>query len=137
MLKVTDAYEFVHRKITRNKVLMEIYKLYEDLLECEIILKSELQSFYKNQQNELRLMNDIELLQTTEYTLERESKINSMMPHIGIFKLSQASIDIKHKIVDIKNMINEKRNIMNNIQELIPIEGIATNYQLSLLKKVI
>ena len=135
MLKVTDAYEFVHRKITRNKVLMEIYKLYEDLLECEIILKSELQSFYKNQQNELRLMNDIELLQTTEYTLERESKINSMMPNIGIFKLSPASIDIKHKIVDIKNMINEKINIMNNIQELIPIEGVATNYQLSLLKK--
>ena len=135
MLKVTDAYEFVHRKITRNKVLMEIYKLYEDLLECEIILKSELQSFYKNQQNELRLMNDIELLQTTEYTLERENTINNMTPSIGIFKLSPASIDIKHKIVDIKNMINEKINIMNNIQELIPIEGVATNYQLSLLKK--
>jgi|688.fasta_scaffold463860_1 hypothetical protein len=135
MLKVTDAYEFVHRKITRNKVLMEIYKLYEDLLECEIILKSELQSFYKNQQNELRLMNDIELLQTTEYTLERENTINNIMPTIGIFKLSSSSIDIKHKIVDIKNMINEKINIMNNIQELIPIEGIATNYQLSLLKK--
>ena len=41
MLKVTDAYEIVHRKITRNKVLMEIYKLYEELLGCEIILKNE------------------------------------------------------------------------------------------------
>ena len=135
MLKVTDAYEIVHRKITRNKVLMEIYKLYDELLGCEIILKSEMQSFYKNQQNELCLMNNIELLQTIEYTLERENKINNMMPNIGIFKLSPNSINIKHKIVNIKNMINEKKNIMNNIQELIPIEGVATNYQLSLLKK--
>ena len=135
MLKVTDAYEIVHRKITRNKILMEIYKLYEELLGCEIILKSEMQSFYKHQQNKLCLMNDIELLQTTEYTLERENIINNMMPNIGIFKPSQVVIDIKLKIFDIKNMINEKINIMNNIQELIPIEGVATNYQLSLLKK--
>lgn len=134
MLKVTDAYEIVHRKITRNKVLMEIYKLYEELLGCEIILKNEMQSFYKHQQNELCLMNDIELLQTTEYTLERENIINNMMPTIGIFKPSPALIEIKLKIVDIKNMINEKKNIMNNIQELIPIKGIATNYQLSLSK---
>ena len=134
MLKVSDAYEIVHRKITRNKVLMEIYKLYEELLGCEIILKNEMQSFYKHQQNELCLMNDIELLQTTEYTLERENIINNMMPTIGIFKPSTALIEIKHKIVDIKNMINEKKNIMNNIQELIPIKGIATNYQLSLSK---
>ena len=134
MLKVTDAYEIVHRKITRNKILMEIYKLYDELLGCEIILKNEMQSFYKHQQNELCLMNDIELLQTTEYTLERENIINNMMPTIGIFKLSPALIEIKLKIVDIKNMINERINIMNNIQELIPIKGIATNYQLSLSK---
>ena len=134
MLKVTDAYEVVHRKITRNKVLMEIYKLYDELLGCEIILKNEMQSFYKHQQNELCLMNDIELLQTTEYTLERENIINNMMPTIGIFKLSPPLIEIKLKIVDIKNMINERINIMNNIQELIPIKGIATNYQLSLSK---
>ena len=59
MLKSTDAYEFVHMKITRNKILIEIFKLYDELLGFEIIFKNELQSFYKKQQSDIHLMNEI------------------------------------------------------------------------------
>ena len=130
MLKSTDAYEFVHRKITRNKILIEIFKLYDELLGFEIIFKNELQSFYKKQQSDIHLMNEIEMLQTAEYTLDRETIINNMTSNIGIFKLTGTSLEIKNKIIEIKNMITEKVNVMNNIQLLIPIDGIATNYHI-------
>ena len=36
MFKITDAHDFVQKKITRNNVLMEIFKLYDEMLENEI-----------------------------------------------------------------------------------------------------
>jgi hypothetical protein len=129
MFTVTDVHEIIHKKITRNNVLKEIFILYEELLDHEILLKRNVQEFYQKQQTDVSIMNAIELLQTREYTLERQDSVNTIMETIGIFTPSSSLLEIKAKIKEIKNMINEKVIVMNNIQSLIPIEGIATNYK--------
>jgi len=128
MFKITDAYDFVQKKITRNNVLMEIFKSYEEMLNYEIKVKQELQAFYKNQQDMVVEINDIEILQTTEYTSERQEQINILMTDIGVFKPSTEILNMIEKIKEIKNGIKDKSDIINHIQSLIPKEGIATNY---------
>ena len=49
MLKVSDAYEFENKKITRNKLIMEIFELSEKILDYEIKAKEEIKKFYRTQ----------------------------------------------------------------------------------------
>lgn len=128
MFKITDAYDFVQKKITRNNVLMEIFKSYDEMLNCEIKVKQELQAFYKHQQDIVVEINDIEILQTTEYTSLRQEQINILMTDIGVFKPSTEILNMIEKIKEIKNGIKDKSDIINHIQSLIPKGGIATNY---------
>jgi len=128
MFKITDAHDFVQKKITRNNVLMEIFKSYGEMLNCEIKVKQELHAFYKHQQDVVVEINDIEILQTSEYTSVRQEQINILMADIGVFKPSTEILNMIEKIKEIKNGIKDKSDIINHIQSLIPKEGIATNY---------
>ena len=128
MFKITDAHDFVQKKITRNNVLMEIFKSYDEMLNYEIKVKQELQSFYKHQQDVVVEINDIEILQATEYASVRQEQINILMADIGVFKPSTEILNMIEKIKEIKNGIKDKSDIINHIQSLIPKEGIATNY---------
>ena len=62
MIKISDACEFVQKKINRNNVLMEIFKLSENILEKEIFLKNDIKKFYQEQIVTVKIINDIEEL---------------------------------------------------------------------------
>jgi len=128
MFKITDAYESVQKKITRNNMLMDVFKSYEEMIKYEIKVKYELQIFYKQQQSVIVKINDIELLQLTEYTTTRQNQINNLMDNIGVFKPSTKILKMIEKIKEIKINIKEKCVIINQIQLLIPNGCIVNNY---------
>jgi hypothetical protein len=128
MFKITNVHDFIQKKIARNNMVIEIFKSYEEILNCEIKVKKNKQEFYENQQSLVAEINDIEILQLTEYTVARQNQINILMEEIGGFKPSAEIINIIEKIKEIKNNIKYKSKIINHIQTLIPNEGIATNY---------
>lgn len=131
MFKITDAHDFVQKKITRNNVLMETFKLYDQMVGYEIEVKHQLQSFYKSQQDVLVEINNVESLQSREYTAERQEQIGVLMSDIGVFKPSTETQNMIEKIKEIKNDIKNKAEIINHIQTLIPKHGIATNYTIT------
>jgi hypothetical protein len=127
MIKISDACEFVNKKITRNKILIESYQLHKQRLEYEILLKKELINFYNDQQLIISNMNDIEFLQTQEYTVERQDTVNEITDNLGN-NTNPKIQELKDKINDIKKLIIEKILVIKNIENLIPNEGTAINY---------
>ena len=131
MLKVSDAYEFENKKITRNKLIMEIFELSEKILDYEIKAKEEIKKFYRTQKATLSTINNIEMLQANEYTIEREEQTKFLMEQIGAYKPPQYIVDLSKEADLHKATMEQKTAIVNQIQELIPKTGIATNYKVS------
>jgi hypothetical protein len=130
MIKISDACEFVQKKINRNNVLMEIFKLSENILEKEIYLKNDIKKFYHEQIANVKIINNIEVLQMAEYTEQRQDEINYHMKNIGTYKISDKIQIIMKEISDIKNDIKFKSDLIQSIQTEIPKSGTATNYKL-------
>jgi hypothetical protein len=123
MIKLTDAYDFVKKKIARNSILIEIYKLRGELSEYEILLKKEHHLFYK-----ILEINEIELKQSREYTKEREMQVIDLINEIGIFKPNADTKILIKKVKNTKAEIASKIDTVNYIQTQIPKSGTVTNY---------
>ena len=65
-------------------------------------------------------------MQTQEYSVDRQNVIHSMIENINSVNKEY----IINEIVELKKKLNEKTIMMKHIQELIPKEGIATNYRI-------
>jgi hypothetical protein len=128
MIKLTDAYDFVKKKIARNSILIEIYKLRGELSEYEILLKKEHHLFYKIQQSKMLEINEIELKQSREYTKEREMQVIDLINEIGIFKPNADTKILIKKVKNTKAEIASKIDTVNYIQTQIPKSGTVTNY---------
>jgi hypothetical protein len=127
MLKFTDVSTMVEKKISRNIIMAEIFTLCQELANSEIKMHEIVKEYYGNQKNLLKQINEIEQLQCSEYCVNRQEQIGKMMQSIGNLKLLKVS-DIITEITGIKEKIKNKTHIMKQIQDLIPKEGIATNY---------
>ena len=127
MLKFTDVNEMVQKKISRNKIMYEIFELCQKVSSIEIIIREKINVYYDDQKQLLDSINKIELLQCNEYKKEREEKINDMMKLVG--DISLLNIDEFNKERDeLKEQIKYKTLDLKQLQELIPKEGVATNY---------
>lgn len=129
MIKISDAHDFVQKKITRNKLLMEIFQGYGKMLENEIRIKTHAKDFYLAQSAILIKVNEIELLQSSEYTVEREKEIAQLIENIGIYEIPEESKQLTEETNTIKTDIKYKSETIQYLQTLIPKEGIATNYK--------
>lgn len=128
MIKISTANEFIQKKITRNNVLINMFKAREEMVGHEITVKRKLQEFYMNQQSILLEMNDIETIQSTDYMVSRHEQTNSMMKSVGVFKPTAETLVIINRIKTLRAEIKESIEIVNNIQALIPNTGVVTNY---------
>lgn len=127
MLKFTDVNVMIQKKISRNKIMYEIFDLCQKINSIEITIKEKIITHYDAQKQLLDSINKIELLQCNEYKKEREEKINDMMKLVG--DISLLDIDEFNKERDeLKEQIKYKKLDLNQLQELIPKEGVATNY---------
>jgi len=130
MFKFTDAAQMGQKKITRNNNMYETIDLWQKLIDIEIIVKERIKAHYENQKNVLKSINEIETLQCSEYTADRQDTINELMKSVGNIKLLDIS-DLNEQSKLIKEQINHKTTIINQLQELIPKKGIATNYSIN------
>ena len=129
-MNLSDAFEFENKKITRNKLLIEIFELSESILDNEIAAKEDIKLFYKDQKLILSTINHIELLQSREYSLPREEQTTFLMTKIGEYKPSQLIIDLGKKSMLAKASMDHKTSIITQIQDLIPKTGVVTNYNI-------
>jgi hypothetical protein len=127
MFKFTDASTMVNKKITRNNIMLEVFNLCRNITEKDIELKQKVINFYIEQEKTIKKVNEIEQCQTQEYTIERQLLIQTMMKNIGDTSLIDPT-DIIDEINVLKNKIKEKTSLMKQVQNLIPNEGVATNY---------
>ena len=62
---------------------------------------------------------------------ESEEQTKFLMGQIGEYKPSQRIIDLSKEAETHKENIKEKTHVINQIQELIPDSGVATNYKVN------
>ena len=132
MLNISEAYEFEQKKIERNNMLIKIFSLSEAVLSFEIESKKELRKFYKGQRGILREINKIELLQSKEYTIQRQHQIDDMLKQIGAYTPSKYITEILERSNSCKKSIIEKNEEIKQIQEGIPQNGTVVNYKIKL-----
>ena len=127
MIKFNDVSQMIHKKISRNNVICEIFQLSKDMNDIQIQIKEYQKTSYDEKIKLLLAVNDIELLQSTEYTIERQQQISNLMDQVKC----NPNIDIfLSNIKTIQTIINEKTIISTQYQNLIPKNGIVTNYKL-------
>ena len=134
MIKFTDANTMVNKKITRNNIMSEIFNLCRLVTEKDIEIKQKVINFYIEQEKIIKKVNDIEQCQSQEYTIERQLIIQTMMENVGNTSLIN-TIDIINEIIVLKKKIKEKTLLMKQVQNLIPNEGVATNYTVRTIDK--
>ena len=127
MIKYSNIAPIIQHKIARNKTMYEIYELSQEIIDIQIEIKNQHKLFYEENKKTLLLINDIEELQTQEYTEQRQESITSLM---GLVCSKPDDTYMNEKIIKIKETIKEKKLIMDKYQELIPTKGIATNYKI-------
>jgi hypothetical protein len=130
MLSLSDAREFVSKKLTRNDNLIELFKLYDQILDEEIKIKCDLKKFYAGEIEELVKINRVEKLQLNEYDIIRQNIVNTEMKNLGIYIKTDNVRQCQKKIKSIKSEIIYRASVINNIQELIPDTGVVTNYKI-------
>jgi hypothetical protein len=127
MFKFSDAAGMVQQKISRNNILYDIFDLCQKVSDYEIKKMGNIKQYYEEQKQILKKINDVEILQSTEYTEARQTLIQEMMNSIGDPYIINMD-EINNHIKDLKEQIDEKILVMKHIQTLIPKTGIATNY---------
>ena len=127
MIKYSNVAPIIHHKIARNKTMYEIYELSQEIIDIQIEIKNQHKLFYEENKKTLLLINDIEELQTQEYTEQRQESITSLM---GLICSKPDDTYLNEKIIKINESIKEKTIIIDKYQKLIPNKGIATNYKI-------
>jgi hypothetical protein len=107
--------------------MVSVFNLCKNVAEKDIELKKKVINFYIEQEKTIKKVNEIEQYQIHEYTIERQILIQTMMKNIGDTSLIDVT-DIIGEINILKNKIKENTSLMRQVQNLIPSDGIATNY---------
>ena len=137
MFKFLDNESMIRKKITRNNIIIDLYRLYKELNDEEIKGKQLINDFYLSEITKVQEINEIELKQLTDYTKEREDKSNELINELnnGLDNgLNNTNIEIvsipkiREKIETIKNEIRYKNDVLHYIQSLIPTEGEMNQY---------
>ena len=127
MFKFTDAAGMVQNKIQRNNIMCDVFDLCQKMSDCEIKRREKIKQYYEEQKHLLKTINDIEILQSTEYTESRQTIIGEMMDSIGDTHLIDMD-EITTYMKDLRDQIDNKLVAIKHIQTLIPQKGVATNY---------
>lgn len=127
MFKFSDAAGITQTKISRNNILCDIFDLCQKVSDCDIKKREKIKQYYEEQKQTLKKINDVEILQSTEYTEARQTLIQEMMNSIGDSHSINMD-EINNNMKELREQIDEKISIMKHLQTLIPQKGIATNY---------
>jgi hypothetical protein len=132
MIKCTDVFTMVHQKISRNKSVIAIHELKIEQINMLVEMNDKIKNHHNKTIEVYKKINEIEILQSVEYTIEREKKIDNL--HISIHANKfQKEVDVgyKEKIQNIKELIKYHSDIITYLHEQIPKTGIATNYNIN------
>jgi hypothetical protein len=127
---MSDGYQLAQKKISRNKLLINVFNDYNKLLNIEIEMKQNIKEFYETQQVLLMQVNELEEKQAVEFTSERRNEINNIMKTIGLYKEPQEILDLMKTAPEIKKQIDHNSDTIIRLQELIPESGLVTNYSI-------
>jgi hypothetical protein len=132
MLKYTDAYTMIHQKISRNKSVIAIHELKIEQVNMVIEMQEKIKKHHKNTIVVYKEINEIELLQTVQYTIEQEKKVNEL--RISTYDNQiQEEIDgaYRNNMQRIKDLIEYHLEVIQYLSEKIPKSGIANNYNIT------
>lgn len=128
MFPIFSSADFVHKKITRNDNVIELFKLYGKILDEEIKIKQDLKKFYDGEINRVERLNRLEREQLTQYTLERQNDINAATGDIGVYTKTSAVQDSLNRIETLKGEVEHSVDVVKRIQAFIPETGSVINY---------
>lgn len=131
MIKISDGYQLCQKKISRNKLLIDVFDDYQKLLDIEIAMKTDIKKFYYNQKELVLKANELEEAQSIEFTSERSDEIDQIMSRIGIYKVSHEITELIALAPDIKTNITHNAKTIEQLQELIPESRVITNYSIA------
>jgi hypothetical protein len=129
MLKYTDVYTMIQQKISRNKSIIAIHELKIEQVNMVVDMQEKIKNHYQNTIAVCKEINEIELLQTVEYTVEHEKKITDL--HMSVYSDQiQEEIDgtYRNDMQRIKDLIEYHLEVVKYLSNKIPKSGIATNY---------
>jgi hypothetical protein len=128
----TDAKPMILRKILRNNMAKALLKTHISIVQKEIEIRQLYISTCQEKLTMLDTMNLIEGMQISEYSKSREESILETSESI-----SELDDDFSKDIVAMQDYVKKNKNssyeIVNQIQQLnetIPDEGVATNYKI-------
>lgn len=130
-LKFTDVKPMIQRKILRNALAQELLKTHVTIFQKEIEIRQLYISSCQAKFAMLNTMNLIEKMQLNEYSIAREESILETSESLkemdnNFIKDIQIMRDDVKKIKDSSGIISGQ---ILQLNETIPKEGIATNYQ--------
>ena len=118
----------IKQKIKRNFNVLEIIELENKITKLEMIIKYRLLKYNDAFVKEIKKINQIEVQQLYQYSLEREAEIINLTNNINSLELN---------IKDIQNEINEMKNQclfiidkINKLDEEIPLSGFISNLEI-------
>lgn len=125
MIKISSASNMTHKKISRNKLLIEICDISQKIIEVEQNAKEYMFKHYDRQKELLTQINGIETLQINEYTIEREKRVNFLT---GLTGHHTINLNVMHQeVMKLQDEIKYKRELIKHLQDQIPRSGTVTN----------
>ena len=128
---MSDANLFVKKKISRNNIIVEIFDIYDDILDKEIIIKNEMKTELDSQKKIIMEINELELKQCDEYTIDRQEIIKEMTTNITGYKPSDATLKLMESIREQKKDVAYHKTVIQYLETQIPSSGVATNYKVN------
>jgi hypothetical protein len=131
MLKYTDAFTMIHQKMTRNKSAIAIIQLKSNKIDLIIEFQTKIKTYYQFAIDIYKEINEIEQLQTNEYTIARELQINNLHDNTVASGINDTINDeYKKKEQEIVRQIDYHMEIIAYLNTQIPKTGTITNYSM-------
>jgi RecJ-like exonuclease len=132
-IKFTDVKPMIERKILRNMLTIELIKTHKELFHKEVEIRQAYMDSCDTKIYLLETMNMIENIQLNEYDKSREisvadtSKEIEKMDKEMVIRISKIYKNVQQK----KELSKELISQIDAINDTIPVEGVATNYQVN------
>jgi hypothetical protein len=131
MLKYTDVHTMIHQKISRNKAVIAVHELKIELVNMLVEMQEKLKKHHVNTIEIYKEINEIEELQSVEYTTDREKKVSDLHISISADKIQEEIVDTyRDDAQRIKNLINYQLDVITHLHNQLPKTGTATNYNI-------
>lgn len=121
MVKYTDVFTMIHKKISSNNSVIAIYELKIKQNNIMTELQEKLRKHNQDKITIYKEINEIELLQSTEYTVEREKIVTDLYTSAIIDKFEEELCKSYYdELNNIKELVKYHLDIIEYLNEKIP-----------------